>query len=344
MLVLGVETSCDETSVALYDGQRLVHRTTTQEVHQAWGGVVPELASRDHQRLIMPMTLQVIDEWGLSLGDLGGIAATAGPGLVGALLVGVNFAKGLSMGLGVPFIAVNHLEGHLWVHRLEQDEIVPPFLSLIVSGGHTELVQVEGFGQYTILGRTRDDAAGEALDKLGVLFGLTFPAGADIDALSQNADRGAFDFPRGMIHDGLDFSFSGLKTAVRIQMEKDRDGLATQKDDVLAGVLESVVDVLVAKVSRAVEQTGIDLVSVSGGVAANSRLRLLMNARATQQGFRVVFPERDFCTDNAAMIAWVGRKRLMFGERSGLDAQVLPGWMLETLLPPKANETTQQVV
>jgi N6-L-threonylcarbamoyladenine synthase len=334
MLVMGIESSCDETSVALYDGRRMVHRTTTQEVHRAWGGVVPELASRDHLRLILPMMTKVLEGWGAGIEDIEGVAATAGPGLVGALLVGLNMAKGLAMGSDIPLIAVNHLEGHLWVHQLNGEPMQPPFLSLIVSGGHTELVRVDGFGKYEILGRTRDDAAGEALDKLGVLFGLKFPAGPEIDRLSRAADRHAFDFPRGMIHDGLDFSFSGLKTAVRVYLDQDYEGVMSRRDDVLCSVQEAVVDVLLAKISRAVEQTGIRNVSVSGGVAANTRLRELADAQAKHHGYRIFFPERAYCTDNAAMIAWVGRKRLLSGERSRLDEPVQPGWRLEILTPP----------
>jgi len=331
LLVLGIETSCDETSVALWDGNKLNYRITTQEVHRAWGGVVPELASRDHQRLIIPLLLEVIAESGVSLLDVKGIAVTAGPGLVGALLVGLNVAKGLSLGLGIPFIALNHLEGHLWVHQLEHQNIVPPFLGLIVSGGHTELVKVNDFGSYKIIGQTRDDAAGEALDKLGVLFGMTFPAGADIDKMSKDADCRAYDFPRAMIRDGLDFSFSGLKTAVRIRWERDRESVLADRTDVLASVQEAVVEVLVVKVTKAVEQTGITTVCISGGVAANSRLRELMAISAEKISYRVVFPSTTFCTDNAAMIAWVGRKRLTAGEQSPLDFPAKPGWTLESL-------------
>jgi len=337
VLVLGIESSCDETSAALYDGSRLVHRTTTQEVHRAWGGVVPELASRDHERLIVGIIQEVMMSWGAGLGEIQGMAATAGPGLVGALLVGLNVAKGIAMGLGIPFVAVNHLEGHLWVHQLGNVSLEPPFLSLIVSGGHTELVRVADFGEYAILGRTRDDAAGEALDKLGVLFGLAFPAGPEIDRLSKAADRKAFDFPKGMIHAGLDFSFSGLKTAVRVYLEQDRERVISRRDDVLSSVQEAVMEVLVAKISRAVERTGITQVSVSGGVAANSRMRELAAIRAKRDGFSVVFPDPAFCTDNAAMIAWVGRRRLSAGERSGLDAPAQPGWRLESLTPPRAE-------
>jgi len=353
MLVLGIESSCDETSAALFDGSRLVHRATTQEVHRAWGGVVPELASRDHERLIIGIIQEVTTSWGADIRDVEGVAATAGPGLVGALLVGLNVGKGIAMGLDVPFLAVNHLEGHLWVHQLKdviQDSSVagcphpevrgrsasfePPFLSLVVSGGHTELVRVDDFGEYAILGRTRDDAAGEALDKIGVLFGLDFPAGPEIDRLSKVSDRGAFDFPRGMMHDGLDFSFSGLKTAVRVHLEQDREGVFSRRDDVLNSVQEAVMEVLVAKIARAVGETGVSQVSVSGGVAANSRLRELAEFRAKRDGFTVLFPDRAFCTDNAAMIAWVGRRRLTAGERSGLDAPAQPGWRLESLSPP----------
>jgi N6-L-threonylcarbamoyladenine synthase len=272
-----------------------------------------------------------MQEWGVKYKDIQGIAATAGPGLVGALLVGLHTAKGLAMGLDVPLIAVNHLEGHLWVHRLEGEEIEPPFLALIVSGGHTELVRVAEFGDYEILGRTRDDAAGEALDKIGKLFGLTFPAGPEIDRISQTADRGAFKFPRGMIHEGLAFSFSGLKTAARIKLEQDRQGMLDQSHNVLAGVQEAVMEVLAAKAARAVDLTGIDKVCVSGGVAANVRLRETMLESAESEGFQVKFPSHELCTDNAAMIAWVGRRRLMAGERSGLDVPATPGWALETL-------------
>jgi len=333
VLVLGIETSCDETSVALWDGKTLTHRVTTQDVHQAWGGVVPELASRDHQRLILPLLKEVFAESGISLSEVQGIAATAGPGLVGALLVGLNVAKGLSLGFGIPFIAINHLEGHLWVHQLENQDIVPPFLGLIVSGGHTELVKVNDFGNYEVIGQTRDDAAGEALDKLGVLFGMTFPAGADIDKMSQEANGRAYNFPRAMIRDGLDFSFSGLKTAVRMQWERDRDTLFADRTDVLASVQEAVMEVLAAKVTKAVEQTGITTVCISGGVAANSRLRELMAIAAEESSYRVVFPSITFCTDNAAMIALVGQKRLIAGEQSPLDFPAKPGWTLESLHP-----------
>jgi N6-L-threonylcarbamoyladenine synthase len=243
----------------------------------------------------------------------------------------LNVAKGLSLGLGIPFIAVNHLEGHLWVHQLEHQDITPPFLSLIVSGGHTELVKVNDFSNYEIIGQTRDDAAGEALDKLGVLFGMTFPAGADIDKLSQQANHQAYDFPRAMIRDGLDFSFSGLKTAVRMQWERDRETIIANKTDVLASVQEAVVEVLTAKVVKAVEQTGIATVCISGGVAANSRLRNLLATAGKENSFQVAFPSTTFCTDNAAMIAWVGRRRLMSGEQSPLDFPAKPGWTLESL-------------
>jgi N6-L-threonylcarbamoyladenine synthase len=282
----------------------------------------------------VPLIQEVIQESGKSLSDVKGIAVTAGPGLVGALLVGLNLAKGLSLGLGIPFIAVNHLEGHLWVHQLQRHDVAPPFLGLIVSGGHTQLVKVSDLGDYQIIGQTRDDAAGEALDKLGVLFGMTFPAGADIDKLSQDADSHAYRFPRGMIRDGLDFSFSGLKTAVKVQLGKNLETAVVDRANVLASVQEAVVEVLTAKVCRAVEETAISTVCVSGGVAANGRLRDLMMNRAQKENFQVIFPAPAFCTDNAAMIAWVGRKRLMAGEQSPLDFPAKPGWVLESLRPP----------
>ncbi|HSD43372.1 MAG TPA: tRNA (adenosine(37)-N6)-threonylcarbamoyltransferase complex transferase subunit TsaD [Burkholderiales bacterium] len=338
MLVLGIETSCDETGVALYDSDRglLAHEVHTQAaMHAEYGGVVPELASRDHIRRTLPLVRRVLAHAGARLEDVGAIAYTEGPGLAGALLVGASIATGLAYGLGVPAIGVHHLEGHLLSPLLSKTPPEFPFVALLVSGGHTQLMEVEGVGRYRLLGETLDDAAGEAFDKTAQVLGLGYPGGP---ALAQLADRGRpgrHRLPRPMIASGdLEFSFSGLKTAVlTLARRTPLDDAA--KADIAAEFQEAIVDVLVAKCRAALETTGHQRLVIAGGVGANRRLRERLDATAAVDGFDVFYPELALCTDNGAMIALAGALRLKPSVGSGqLEAKrgyaftVRPRWEL----------------
>ncbi len=304
---LGIETSCDETAAAVLLGDRKILANivySQAEIHKKYGGVVPEVASRDHLRKMPYVVAEALKTAGITLQEIDLIGVTRGPGLVGCLLVGLSAAKGLAYGLGKPLLGVNHLEGHLFAHHIESGaDAPPPFVALIVSGGHTSLVHVRAWGDYKVLGETRDDAAGEAFDKAGKLMGLGYPAGIEIDRLSKVGNRGAITFPRPMLDEpGYDFSFAGLKTAILYHMQKHP---ATPKEDLAASFQEAIVDVLVQKTLRAARDLKIERVVVVGGVAANSRLResfLLSSA-----GVRVYFPTHKLCTDNAAMIAAAAR-------------------------------------
>ena len=327
MKVLGIETSCDETSAAVVDDRQVLSNViASQIVHRRYGGVVPELASRAHQRLIIEVVDEALSRAGLTGGDVGGIAATQGPGLVGALLVGLSFGKALAYGLGKPFTGVNHMEGHLYSNFLM--DVVPeyPFLSLIVSGGHTMLVHVtEPFG-HTLLGQTRDDAAGEAFDKVAKMLGLGYPGGPVIDRLAKEGDPGAVRFPRSFLEEGtLDFSFSGIKTAVLYHLRREgagEQGAAARTwdprrlADLCASFQAAVVDVLVGKTLAAAGRTGVRDVCIAGGVSANSSLQSRMNAEASRIGVRVYTPRLEYCMDNGAMIAYVGGLRLSRGMTS----------------------------
>jgi N6-L-threonylcarbamoyladenine synthase len=319
MVVLGIETSCDETAAAVVDGSGIrsdiVH---TQAVHAAYGGVVPELAARAHQEKLVATVRAALDGAGVTRPDA--VAATAGPGLVGALLVGLTFGKHLALAWDVPFVAVNHLEGHLLSPLLEDPRPAFPFLALLVSGGHTALYRCDDHGAYTLLGETVDDAAGEAYDKLARMLGLGWPGGPPVDALARFGDPAAVAFPRPD-PGGLDLSFSGLKTAVATHLRRsDRASDA----DVCASFQAAVVDVLVRRVLRASERTGLRRVAVAGGVAANSALRAALPAT----GLEVFLPPRSRCTDNGAMIAHAGRLRLLRHGPSPLDVSANPGWTL----------------
>jgi N6-L-threonylcarbamoyladenine synthase len=333
--VLGVETSCDETAVAVWDGTRglLAHRVYTQtDLHEIWGGVVPELASRDHVRRLTPMIRQALADAGLDRTD--GVAYTAGPGLVGALLVGATVARGLAYAWGVPAVGVHHLEGHLLAPLLEDDRPEFPYLALLVSGGHTMLVDVEGIGRYRVLGESLDDAAGEAFDKTAKLLGLPYPGGAKLARLAESGRDGAFEFPRPMLdRPGLDFSFSGLKTAALVAL-RGREPTDALRADLARGFEAAVVDTLVAKTLRALAATGRGAVVVAGGVGANRRLREGLAAAATARGVRVHYPRLEFCTDNAAMIAFAGHARLAAGERATLAADARARWPLAELRAP----------
>lgn len=340
MRVLGIETSCDETGVAVYDtatGLR-AHAVYSQiALHAQYGGVVPELASRDHVRKLLPLIRQTLEEAGIALADIDGVAYTAGPGLVGALLVGAAAARSLAWGLGVPAVAIHHMEGHLLAPLMEDDPVhgrpEPPFVALLVSGGHTQLVEVAAIGDYRLLGETLDDAAGEAFDKTAKLMGLPYPGGPQLAALAEVGTPGKYRFARPMTdRPGLDFSFSGLKTQV-LMAWKDSDQSEATRADIARGFEDAVVDTLAIKCERALDATGSDTLVVAGGVGANHRLREKLQAMAARRGGRVCFPRPALCTDNGAMIAFAGALRLAAGEREALGVQVRPRWDMATLDP-----------
>jgi N6-L-threonylcarbamoyladenine synthase len=337
MLVLGIETSCDETAVALYDGEKgLVanHVFSQFELHRRHGGVVPELASRDHIERLLPMVEAALAEAGVEGQAIDGIAYTAGPGLIGALLVGACLGRALGYAWGVPVVGIHHLEGHLLAPALEPGAPDFPFVALQVSGGHTLLVEVQGVGRYRILGETQDDAAGEAFDKTAKLLGLGYPGGPALAALAERGRPGVFEFPRHMLdRPGLDFSFSGLKTAVVVAVRgRVLDDAA--RADVARGFEDAIVATLVAKSLRALRATGLDALVVAGGVGANRRLREELTRALTAAGARAFFPRPEFCTDNAAMIALAGHHRLVAGEREGLAARARARWPLDELRAP----------
>ena len=339
MLVLGIETSCDETGFAIYDSERglLAHCLYSQvALHADYGGVVPELASRDHVRKILPMFNQVLAEAGVTKQALDGIAYTAGPGLMGALMVGGSMATALGFTLDIPVVGVHHMEGHLLAPMLEDKPPEFPFVALLVSGGHTQLVSVKGIGDYQLLGESLDDAAGEAFDKTAKMLDLDYPGGPVLAKLAEKGHLNRFDFPRPMTDKpGLDFSFSGLKTHTRNLIEKHRgsDVLPDQQTtyDICAGFQEAVVDTLTIKCKRALKQTHMKRLVIAGGVSANNRLRHKLEAELTQFDAQVFYARHEFCTDNGAMIAYAGCQRLLAGERSDLSLSVTPRWPLQSL-------------
>ena len=333
MLVLGIESSCDETGVALYEAPRgLVAQALHSQVamHRDYGGVVPELASRDHVRRVIPLLQNVLDESGRSLSEIGAVAYTQGPGLAGALLVGAAFAEALATALGVPTVPVHHLEGHLLSPLLSARPPQFPFVALLVSGGHTQLMRVTGVGEYELLGETLDDAAGEAFDKTAKLLGLGYPGGAALSELAEKGRPEAVKLPRPMLNSGdLMFSFSGLKTAVLTQV-RERTLSEADKADVARGFQDAIVEVLVKKALLAVKQTGLQQLVVAGGVGANRELRRQLDAKAARRGISVFYPELEFCTDNGAMIALAGAMRLAAGTQGKApgDFAVRPRWPL----------------
>jgi N6-L-threonylcarbamoyladenine synthase len=336
MLVLGIESSCDETGIALYDAaQGLIGETIYSQIktHARFGGVVPELASREHVQKALPLINEVLQKAGLTCRDLQGIAYTKGPGLVGALLVGAALGRTLAYALGIKAIGIHHLEGHLLAPFLEANPPCFPFLALLVSGGHTELVHVEGIGRYRIIGDTLDDAAGEAFDKTAKLLGLGYPGGALLSDLAKEGQAGRFHFPRPMIdRPGLDFSFSGLKTHVaKVIMSQHLD--AQTKADIALAFEEAMVETLAIKCQRALKQSGLVSLVVAGGVGANSALRQALHHLCQKQSVRVYFPSQIYCTDNGAMIAYAGCQRLLAGQEEALAIEVLPRWSLEEVPP-----------
>ncbi|AYC31317.1 tRNA (adenosine(37)-N6)-threonylcarbamoyltransferase complex transferase subunit TsaD [Pseudomonas cavernae] len=340
MLVLGLETSCDETGVALYDSERglLADALFSQiDLHRVYGGVVPELASRDHVKRMLPLIRQVLDTAGCTSQDIDAIAYTAGPGLVGALLVGASCAQALALAWDIPALGVHHMEGHLLAPMLEETPPQFPFVALLVSGGHTQLVRVDGIGRYQLLGESLDDAAGEAFDKTAKLIGLGYPGGPEIARLAESGTPGRFVFPRPMTdRPGLDFSFSGLKTFTLNTWQQCRaagDDSAQTRCDVALAFQQAVVETLTIKCQRALKQTGLNSLVIAGGVSANQALRRSLETMLGKLKGRVFYARPAFCTDNGAMIAYAGCQRLLAGQHDGPAIQVQARWPMEQLPP-----------
>jgi N6-L-threonylcarbamoyladenine synthase len=331
MRVLGIETSCDETGLAIYDSEQglLAHALYSQvAIHAQYGGVVPELASRDHIRKTIPLIKQVLKEANIDKNQIDGIAYTAGPGLIGALLVGASIAQSLGWALDIPTIGVHHMEGHLLAPMLEKNVPPFPFVALLVSGGHTMLIKVTGIGKYEVLGESLDDAAGEAFDKTAKLLGLTYPGGPALAELAKNGQPNRFKFPRPMVNrPGLDFSFSGLKTfALNTFQKYGSDGQT--KADIAYAFQEAVVDTLIIKCQRALKQINLNRLVVAGGVSANQVLREKMNKMAKKSRYEIFYPALEFCTDNGAMIAYAGCQRLLAGQQDDLTIKAKARWQI----------------
>lgn len=336
MRILGIETSCDETGVAIYDDEKglLAHQLYSQvKLHADYGGVVPELASRDHVKKTIPLVKAALEEAGLTPEGLDGVAYTAGPGLVGALLVGATIGRSLAYAWGIPAVPVHHMEGHLLAPMLEDNPPPFPFIALLVSGGHSMIVEVKGIGEYQILGESIDDAAGEAFDKTAKLMGLDYPGGPLLSKLAEKGDSSRFTFPRPMTNvPGLDMSFSGLKTFTANTIAAHGNDDQTRAD-IARAFEDAVVDTLVIKCKRALKQCGMKRVVIAGGVSANRHLRAKLEALANSIGGEVYYPRTEFCTDNGAMIAYAGMQRLKNGEHSGLGVKAFPRWPIDTLKP-----------
>lgn len=336
MRVLGIETSCDETGVAIYDTTQglLAHQLYSQiKLHADYGGVVPELASRDHVRKLLPLIQQSLLEADCQPQQIDGIAYTQGPGLIGALLVGSCVARSLSLAWNTPCIGIHHMEGHLLAPMLEDDSPDFPFVALLVSGGHSMLVRVDGIGQYQLLGESVDDAAGEAFDKTAKLLGLDYPGGPMLAKLAERGEAGHYRFPRPMTdRPGLDMSFSGLKTFAANTI-RDADGSEQSRANIAYAFQEAVIDTLAIKCKRALQQTGLKRLVIAGGVSANTQLRQQLAGLMQKMGGEVFYPRGIFCTDNGAMIAYAGAMRLQAGQTGDLSEQAIPRWPLESLPP-----------
>lgn len=334
MLILGIETSCDETGIALFDSKKglLADALYSQiAVHAEYGGVVPELASRDHIRKTLPLVKQVFAEAGITAKDLDGVAYTAGPGLAGALLVGAGIARSLAYGWDIPAVAVHHMEGHLLAPMLEENPPEFPFVALLVSGGHTMLVNVEGIGQYELLGDSLDDAAGEAFDKTAKMLGLAYPGGPAVAKLAEKGEVGKYKFPRPMTdRPGLDFSFSGLKTFT-LNTLHNSDKSEQTKADIACAFEVAVVETLSIKCRRALQETNSTRLVIAGGVSANLKLRQRLEQMVKKENAQVYYPRLEFCTDNGAMIAFAGCQRLVAGQHESLEFSAKPRWDLESL-------------
>lgn len=334
MKILGIETSCDETGVAIYDTEQglladMLHSQAS--LHNLYGGVVPELASREHIHSVVPLIRATLLKANITHTALDGIAYTAGPGLVGALLVGVAIGRSLAYGWNIPAVSINHIEGHLLSPMLEKHPPSFPFIALLISGGHTMLVNAQGFGDYHILGESMDDAAGEAFDKTAKLLGLGYPGGAALSELADSGDKDRFHFPRPMANQpNLNFSFSGLKTFA-VNTYRQQGNEQQTKADIARAFVDAVVDTLIIKCKRALQQTGIKTLTVSGGVGANKQLREKLQTVCAQQNVDVFYPRIEFCTDNGAMIAYAGALRLQTGIHESLDFMARPKWALDEL-------------
>jgi len=329
-LILGIETSCDETAAAVFRGSRMLHQiTATQLVHLGYGGVVPEYASREHNKLLGPVVSGVLEQAELRLTDIDSIAVTRGPGLAGALLVGLSYAKGLALGLDIPLYGINHIEGHIFANFIGQEQLPLPFLCLLVSGGHTQLIHVETPQSYRLIGQTRDDAAGEAFDKVARLLGIGYPGGPLIDQLSREGDPEFHHFPRSTFKGSYDFSFSGLKTNVlQYTQQHAPAAIKAHLADIAASFQEAVADVLVTQALQAALDLGHARIVLAGGVAANSRLREMMLDRGARTGLQVIQPDLRYCTDNAAMIAYMGYWKQLLGQPDSLGITAIPNLKL----------------
>ena len=331
ILCLAIETSCDETSAAVTNGRRILSNVISSqiELHKKYGGVVPEIASRHHVENISPVIQQALDEADVTFNDIDIIGATYGPGLVGALLVGLSTAKGIAFALGKPLIGVHHIQGHIAANYLANDWLEPPFVCLVVSGGHTELVHVKSYVDFEILGYTRDDAAGEAFDKIARAVGLGYPGGPLIDSVAKQGDGSKYSFPRVHFQDSLDFSFSGLKTAVLNHMNRRKmSGEEINTADIAASFQEAVVDILVENTIKAADKLKLDKVAIAGGVAANSRLRSQLEFYAVKRGIKLSYPPAILCTDNAAMVGCAAYYNYLEGNIGNLDLNAVPGLKL----------------
>ena len=331
MIILGIETSCDETSAAIYTESGLLSNIiASQTIHQRFGGVVPELASRAHIQLIVPIVDEALKKANTPVSEIDGIAVTYGPGLIGSILIGLNFAKALAFSKKIPWIGVNHIEGHIYANFVTKTDLKPPFIVLIISGGHTQLVLVKAIGRYQTLGRTRDDAAGEAFDKVAKMMKLGYPGGPIIDQLAQKGNEKFIHFPRAMMkEDNFDFSFSGLKTAVLYFLNKlNYEEKQKHKNDIIASFQAALIEVLVEKTIKAAIEMNVDKIVLAGGVACNSYLRKKLAERVAQQSFKLYIPSPVLCTDNAAMIACAGYFKLKGGGSSGFNLSPKPSLRL----------------
>lgn len=333
IIVLGIESSCDETAASVVKNGREVLSNiilSQIDIHRKFGGVVPEVASRKHVEAISNVVRDAMDKANIKYDDIDVVAATYGPGLVGALLVGLSAAKGIAYAINKPFVGVNHIEGHISANYIADKDLQPPFLCLVVSGGHTHLVKVSDYGDYEILGRTRDDAAGEAFDKVARAIGLPYPGGPAIDKIAKNGDKSAIDFPRAFLEEGsLDFSFSGLKSSVLNYLNKAKmKGIEVNREDVAASFQQAVIDVLVEKSIKAVKDNNFNKLCIAGGVAANSALRNELEKRCKKENIEFLYPPIILCTDNAAMIACDGYYEYLKGNKSDLSLNAVPGLKL----------------
>lgn len=333
IIVLGIESSCDETAASVVKNGREVLSNiilSQIDIHRKFGGVVPEVASRKHVEAISNVVRDAMDKANIEYDDIDVVAATYGPGLVGALLVGLSAAKGIAYAINKPFVGVNHIEGHISANYIADKDLQPPFLCLVVSGGHTHLVKVSDYGDYEILGRTRDDAAGEAFDKVARAIGLPYPGGPAIDKIAKNGDKSAIDFPRAFLEEGsLDFSFSGLKSSVLNYLNKAKmKGIEVNREDVAASFQQAVIDVLVEKSIKAVKDNNFNKLCIAGGVAANSALRNELEKRCKKENIEFLYPPIILCTDNAAMIACAGYYEYLKGNKSDLSLNAVPGLKL----------------